>query len=100
MSADENRPISTACPRIARRARLQTDRITGKPVLLFPEGVLVLNETGVAIAELCDGTRSVDAIVEDLRARYGNVDLRADVVRFLDRLQDRGLLLTAEEARP
>ncbi|MGO8671762.1 MAG: pyrroloquinoline quinone biosynthesis peptide chaperone PqqD [Capsulimonadaceae bacterium] len=84
--------------RLARRSRLHTDRITGKPVLLFPEGVLMLNRTGVAIAALCDGTRTIGEIIETLDQRYGGADVRPDVIRFLTRLLDRGLLQIATEA--
>ena len=38
----------TACPKIFR-ARVQTDPVSGKPVLLYPEGVLMLTPTGHAI---------------------------------------------------
>jgi pyrroloquinoline quinone biosynthesis protein D len=54
-------------------------------VLLAPEGVLTLNQTGSSILGLCDGERTVVEIVEELRGRYNRVD--ADEVRdFLARL--------------
>jgi len=54
-------------------------------VLLEPEGVLVLNQTGAVILGLCDGERTVDEIVEELRGRYNRV--AGDEVRdFLSRL--------------
>jgi pyrroloquinoline quinone biosynthesis protein D len=82
-------------PTLARRARLQTDRVTGKPILLFPEGVLVLNRTAVAIAELCDGLRTIDEISGALTERFGSPSVRGDVMRFLGRLSDHGLLTIA-----
>ncbi len=39
----------SAQPRLARGVRLQTDSKTDKSVLLFPEGVLELNETAQEI---------------------------------------------------
>ena len=33
-------------PRLSSRARVQMDKITGKPVMLYPEGALILNPTG------------------------------------------------------
>jgi pyrroloquinoline quinone biosynthesis protein D len=83
-------------PKLARRARLQTDRVTGKPILLFPEGVLVLNRTAVAIAELCDGVRTIDEIASALTERYGATGVQTDVMRFLRRLHDHGLLTIAD----
>ena len=56
-----------------------------KHVLLAPEGVLVLNQTGATILGLCDGERTVAEIVEELRGKYYSVD--GDEVRnFLARL--------------
>jgi pyrroloquinoline quinone biosynthesis protein D len=83
-------------PKLARRARLQTDRVTGKPILLFPEGVLMLNHTAVAIAELCDGTRTINEVAGSLSERFGSPSVRPDVMRFLTRLHDHGLLTIAE----
>ena len=36
-------PPADIRPKLSSRARLQTDKVTGKPVLLYPEGVLMLN---------------------------------------------------------
>ena len=56
----------TARPKISGRARLQTDRISGKPVLLYPEGALVLNPTAHAIVSLCTGKETLGTIVAGL----------------------------------
>src|SRR5204862_997235 len=48
-------------PRLARGVRLETDSATGKSVLLFPEGIVELNETAHGILTLCDG-RTVSEI--------------------------------------
>jgi pyrroloquinoline quinone biosynthesis protein D len=54
-------------------------------VLLAPEGVLVLNQTGATILGLCDGERTVVEIVEELRGQFSHV--ADDEVRdFLTRL--------------
>jgi pyrroloquinoline quinone biosynthesis protein D len=42
-------------------------------VLLTPETVTLLNGTGAAILELCDGKRTVAGIVAELRGRYAHV---------------------------
>jgi len=65
-------------------------------VLLQPEGVLVLNQTGAAILGLCDGERTVVEIVEELRGRYNHVD--GDEVRdFLSRLVAKRLVELGDE---
>jgi len=64
---------------------MEWDPAREKQVLLAPEGVLVLNQTGATILSLCDGERTVAEIVEELRGKYDRVD--GDEVRdFLARL--------------
>ena len=83
----------SAQPRIARGVRLQTDSKTGNSVLLFPEGVLELNETAQEILARCDG-RTVSEIIRALAEEY-DVDsqmLAADVGETLADLQRRKLI--------
>jgi pyrroloquinoline quinone biosynthesis protein D len=81
-------------PRLAARARIQQDKVSGKPAVLHPEGVLLLNPTGHAIVELCDGERTVTEIAGVLAAQYNApIDqLLPDVLEYLSRLYDRKLL--------
>jgi pyrroloquinoline quinone biosynthesis protein D len=77
--------LSTNRPRLARQVRLEWDPVRKRQVLLAPEEVLVLNQTGADILGLCDGERTVVEIVEELRGQYNRVD--GDEVRdFLTRL--------------
>jgi len=83
----------TAQPKLARGVRLQTDSKTGNSVLLFPEGVLELNETAQDIVSRCDG-RTVGEIVQALAEEY-DVDskmLGADVQETLGDLLRRKLI--------
>ncbi len=82
-------------PRIASKASLRWDAVRQKPILLYPEGVLILNPSAEAILSLCDGRRPVSEIVSELASRYGGdpVALETDVWNFLQELLDRGLLL-------
>jgi pyrroloquinoline quinone biosynthesis protein D len=76
---------STNRPRLARQARLEWDPVRERQVLLAPEGILVLNQTGANILGLCDGERTVVEIVDELGVRYDRV--AGDEVRdFLARL--------------
>jgi pyrroloquinoline quinone biosynthesis protein D len=77
--------VPTSNPCLASHVRLAYDKARGKPVLLAPESVTTLNETGAAIAELCDGTRTVEEITVTLRERFDGVD-EGEVVVFLERL--------------
>jgi pyrroloquinoline quinone biosynthesis protein D len=93
-------PIASgAFPKISARARVQTDKVTGKPILLYPEGVLVLNETGLATISLCTGDSSVAQIVDTLAARYRvpSQTILPEVTAYLNRLRARNLLEISNE---
>ncbi|MEA2714759.1 MAG: pyrroloquinoline quinone biosynthesis protein [Gemmatimonadales bacterium] len=78
-------------PRLWRLARLEYDAVRQKHVLLYPEGAVLLNDTGAAILELCNGTRTVDEIVTILSERY-HADVSADVNEYLSQMADRELV--------
>ena len=83
----------SAQPTLTRGVRLQTDSKTGNSVLLFPEGVLELNETAQEILTRCDG-RTVSEMIQALAEEY-DVDLEmlaADVRQTLADLQRRKLI--------
>ncbi len=82
-----------AQPRLARGVRLQIDSATRKKVLLFPEGILELNETAQEILTRCDG-RTVSDIVLALTEEYDAdpMALAADVRETLIDLQRRKLI--------
>ncbi|NOY29476.1 MAG: pyrroloquinoline quinone biosynthesis peptide chaperone PqqD [Planctomycetes bacterium] len=78
-------------PVLGRGVRYRWDEIRHQHQLLFPEGILVLNETGAAIVQLCDG-QSLEQIKHELAKSFKNAHLEEDVDEFLDRLATRGLL--------
>ena len=86
--------------RLSPKTRLRQDAQSGKAMLVFPESVLVLNGTGGASAELCDG-RTLEEIVSTLAERFGapTTQIRADVATYVERLVERGLLVL-EQGKP
>lgn len=80
-------------PRFVRGVRLQWDDIRKRHMLLFPEGALVLNPTAAAVLELCDGKRTVSAIVTELEERYQGGSVGNDLRHLLSRIAERGLLV-------
>lgn len=83
----------TARPRLAAKARLKWDAVRTKHLLLFPEGVLVLNPTAQAVLTLCDGARTVADIIKSLVAQYASEAIDGDVRDILQRLADKGLVV-------
>lgn len=81
-----------AKPRVARHFRLQWEEAQNTWVLLYPEGMVKLNQSAGEIARRCDGERTVADIVADLETTFGAQNLTADVVAFLDLASERGWL--------
>jgi len=82
-----------ARPSLAKGVRLQIDSTTRKSVLLYPEGVVELNETAHEVLSRCDG-RTVGTIVCELAEEYeaDSNALAADVREILTELQQRKLI--------
>ena len=78
-------------PRLWRLARLDFDAVRQRPVLLYPEGAVLLNDTGAAVLELVDGKRTVGEIARVLGERY-QTDVTADVTEYLSGLAERELI--------
>lgn len=82
-------------PALARGARLSTDKQTGEPLLLFPEGVVHLSATAQAILTQCDGEATTGAIISVLAGEF-DADpgmLREDVLECLSQLHARKLIV-------
>jgi len=100
MSDANNNPptaaeLADSCrPRLASGVRMQIDRLTGRPLLLFPEAVVELSRSGSAIVPLCDGHRPLSEIIATLSQQFQAppAALRSDVTRFLCRLRQRMLV--------
>ena len=87
--------MNAARPKLARRARLRRDALSGRDVLLYPERGLVLSPTASEILALCDGTRTQEAIVSELQSRHAGADrevVARDVARLLAELASRRLV--------
>jgi coenzyme PQQ biosynthesis protein PqqD len=82
---------ATTDPALWRLARLDFDPVRQQRVLLYPEGVVLLNETGGTILDLCDGRRSIASIAAILEERYHR-DVVADVIEYLSQLVERELV--------
>ena len=91
VAADSRVLTADSRPKLWRLARLDFDPVRQRHVLLYPEGAVLLNDTGAAILELCNGARSVADIVAILNERY-HADVEADVTEYLDQMAQRELI--------
>lgn len=86
-------PITdTDAPILAPKARTKWDDVRHQHLLLFPEGLLILNQTAHEIIMMCDGKHKVSAIVQSLSDKYKTY-VEADVREMLGRLVEKRLLL-------
>ena len=81
-------------PIIVTKARLQKDKVSNEPILLYPEGLLQLNATGAEILQLCDGHHTFREIVVELARRHDTAPdaLCEDVDGYLNDLHQHALL--------
>jgi pyrroloquinoline quinone biosynthesis protein D len=75
-------------PRVRRGVRCTYDKTRNSDVVLFPEGVLLLNETAAAVVSRCDGASSVGDIALSLADEFDGVQAD-DVIELVDRLVAR-----------
>lgn len=70
--------------RIRRGFRLQWEPVQNGHVLLYPEGMIQLNDSAAHILKLVDGKRSIEHIIGELQAQFPDVpNLDEDVLTFV-----------------
>ncbi len=82
-------------PKLAPHVRLKIDAVSGEPILLYPEGILILNDTAHEIAKRCTGELTVGELLKALMEKFEAPEdiLRADLLENLEQLQQKNLLL-------
>jgi len=90
VSSEIRRPV------LVPHARYRWDKLRGQHQLVFPEGILVLNEPGAAIVRLCDG-RPLSELLAALGEQFPDGNFAEDVPAFLERLLRKGLLRDAAD---
>lgn len=89
-------PGALARPSIALGFRLQWEPAQDSCVLLYPEGMVKLNQSAGAILGCCDGVRTVEQVIAELERSYSSSGLGPEVRAFLELALERGWL----ELRP
>ncbi|TCR67100.1 pyrroloquinoline quinone biosynthesis peptide chaperone PqqD [Bosea sp. BK604] len=86
--------LATIVPALPRGVRLRFDEARQQWFLLGPERVFEPDETAIEILQRIDGTRSVEAIAEDLATRFeaDRDEIAADVMAFLRGLANQRMI--------
>jgi len=64
--------------------RLQWEEAQQKDVILYPEGMVELNQSSAEILKCCDGTRNLAEIVNMLEQKFATTGLINDITAFLE----------------
>ncbi len=70
--------------KFSRTHRLQWEEAQEKHVILYPEGMVELNQSSAEILKLCDGTRNLAQIVKELEHKFNTTGLIDDITAFLE----------------
>lgn len=76
-------PEDSGSPSVRSRLRLQWEPAQQSWVLLYPEGMVKLNQSAGEILQRCDGSRSVPQIVAALEQAFETSGLDSEVREFL-----------------
>lgn len=89
-----NPEVAGIVPKLSPKVRLRWDNVRNRPMLLYPEGVLLLNLTGYRILQLCNGQRALADILAELQKEFPPSDtMKRDVLEFLERLRQKRFIL-------
>jgi pyrroloquinoline quinone biosynthesis protein D len=64
--------------------RLQWEEAQQKFVILYPEGMVELNQSSAEILKLCDGAHHLGQIVSELEQKFATSGLTNDITAFLE----------------
>jgi pyrroloquinoline quinone biosynthesis protein D len=70
--------------------RLQWEEAQQKYVILYPEGMVELNQSSAEILKLCDGSRTLAQIVTELEQTFSTSGLTNDITNFLNTALQNG----------
>lgn len=85
MAMDDNTVLE-----IGRHYRFQWEPAQQAHVLLYPEGMVKLPGSAGEIMKRVNGAATVADIVADLEHAFPGVDLRGDVIEFLEHAHGKG----------
>jgi pyrroloquinoline quinone biosynthesis protein D len=96
MSAQGQRTLigSASAPKLPRYIKLRHDAARDRWTILAPERVFSPDAIAVAVLQLCDGSKTVEAIAAELARTYNAPQARilADITSLLQDLADKGVV--------
>ena len=90
-------PAKDDIPCLSKLYRLQWEKAQDAYVLLYPEGMVKLNESAGEILSRVDGSKSISSITDELEKKFGVSNLTGDVVSFVELAVQQGWLLLDEK---
>jgi pyrroloquinoline quinone biosynthesis protein D len=64
--------------------RLQWEEAQQKYVILYPEGMVELNQSSAEILLCCDGNRNLTQVISELEQKFATTGLTNDITAFLE----------------
>ena len=80
-------------PKLSRGYRMQYEQVQSAWVLLYPEGMVKLNDSSAEILRRCNGERSIDAMVADLEILFNTKGIAPQVRELLHEGMRRGWIV-------
>lgn len=64
--------------------RLQWEEAQNRDVILYPEGLVELNHSSAEILKLCDGSKTLAQMIDELHRKFSTTGLENDITNFLE----------------
>lgn len=76
-------------PTLAIGVRMQYESVQQGWVLLYPEGMVQLNQSAAEILRHCDGTRTIAELIQTLEALFETSGIEPEVMNLLGEAKRR-----------
>jgi len=76
-------------PKLNRRYRMQWEPAQQSYVLLYPEGMVKLNQSAAEIIKRCDGSRSISQIISEIESAFETSGLQEQIEKLLQMAFDK-----------
>ncbi|OUW02735.1 MAG: pyrroloquinoline quinone biosynthesis protein PqqD [Betaproteobacteria bacterium TMED156] len=83
--------------KISKLFRLQWEPAQNAHVLLYPEGMVKLNDSAGEIMSRIDGEKNLNQIIGDIESHFKTEGLRDDVVSFIEIALNQGWIKSEVE---